>query len=345
MKKKIITIIAGIFILAGIALIAMMYSDSSTEKTDDAQIEQYISPINVKIPGYIKEIRFTEHQYVHAGDTLLIINDREFAIALQQAEATLIDARSGRKVLDNSLYTASTSAAVYESTIEEAELRVEKLQRDCDRYSRLLEHKATTPVIAEQYQTELEMAKARVSALKRQRDAANSTVSEVNQRQENAEAAVMRAEAAVEMAKLNLSYTVITAPADGFLGRRAMEVGQLVNPGQTITTLMPAGTKWIVANFKETQMSKIKIGQEAFIRIDALPNQIYRGRITAISSATGSKYSMIPTDNSSGNFVKIQQRIPVRIDFTDSLKTEFNRSLAAGMMCEIEVNIKENQDE
>lgn len=329
--------------IAGIAMILNMFLDNGTQKTDDAQIEQYISPINVKVPGYIREIRFTEHQYVHQGDTLLIINDREYAIALQQAEATLIDARSGRKVASNSVNTASTSASVYESGIEEAQLRVEKLQRDYDRYSRLLERKATTPVVVEQYRTELDMAKARLDALKRQRDVAKSAVNEVCQRQENADAAIMRAEAAVDLARLNLSYTVITAPSDGFLGRRAIEEGQLVNPGQTITTLMPAGAKWVVANFKETQMAQIRIGQKVEIRIDAIPARAFGGTVSAISSATGSKYSMIPTDNSAGNFVKIQQRVPVRIDFTDSLPEELNRSMAAGMMCEVKVDVTENR--
>ncbi len=339
--KKIATITAALFLLAGIIMIVMMYVDNGSESTDDAQIEQYISPINVKVPGYIKEIRFTEHQYVHKGDTLMIIDGREYAIALQQAEAALIDAKSGRKVIGNTVNTASTSAAVFESTIKEAELRVEKLQRDYDRYSRLLERKATTPVAVEQYRTELDMAKSRVNALKQQRDAAHSTVTEVSQRQENADAAIMRANAAVDMARLNLSYTIITAPADGFLGRRSIEEGQLVSPGQTITTLIPAGQKWVVANFKETQMSRIRESQHAEIRIDAIPGRVFHGKVTAISSATGSKYSMVPTDNSAGNFVKIQQRVPVRIDFSDSIPAEDSRRMAAGMMCEVKVNVTE----
>lgn len=339
--KKIATITAALFLLAGIIMIMMMYVDNGSESTDDAQIEQYISPINVKVPGYIKEIRFTEHQYVHKGDTLMIIDEREYAIALQQAEAALIDAKSGRKVIGNTVNTASTSAAVFESTIKEAELRVEKLQRDYDRYSRLLERKATTPVVVEQYRTELDMAKSRVNALKQQRDAAHSTVTEVSQRQENADAAIMRANAAVDMARLNLSYTIITAPADGFLGRRSIEEGQLVSPGQTITTLIPAGQKWVVANFKEKQMSRIRESQHAEIRIDAIPGRVFHGKVTAISSATGSKYSMVPTDNSAGNFVKIQQRVPVRIDFSDSIPAEDSRRMAAGMMCEVKVNVTE----
>lgn len=208
-----------------------MFCDNRYERTDDAQVEQYISPVKVKVAGYIREIRFTEHQHVRKGDTILIIDDREYAIALQQAEASLIDAHSGRKVVGNTLNTASSSATVYDASIEEAELRIAKLQRDYDRYAKLLEKKASTPVIVEQYKTELDMEKARVSALKRQRKAAHSSVSEVSQRQENAEAAILRAEAAVDMARLNLSYTVVTAPADGCVGRRTIEEGQLVSPG------------------------------------------------------------------------------------------------------------------
>lgn len=328
-------------ILAGILVIATMYIVNDSESTDDAQVEQYISPINVKVPGYIKEIRFTEHQYVHKGDTLMIIDDREYAITLRQAQAALVDARSGRKVVGNTVNTASNSAEVFESSIEEAELRADKLQRDYDRYSRLLERKATTPVVVEQYRTELDMARARVNALRRQREAARSTVTEVSQRQENAEASIMRAEAAVDMARLNLSYTVITAPADGFLGRRGIEQGQLVNPGQTITTIIPDSPKWIVANFKETQMSRIRPGQNVEISIDAIPGRKFSGKVSAISSATGSRYSMIPTDNSSGNFVKIQQRVPVRIDFSDTIFPDDNRRMAAGMMCEVKVNVTE----
>lgn len=340
MKRNLIGKIVTIcLLLAGIIVIITMFCDNRYEQTDDAQVEQYISPVNVKISGYIREIRFTEHQHVRKGDTLLIIDDREYAIALQQAEASLMEARSGRKVVGNSLNTASNSATVYDASIEEAELRVEKLQRDYDRYAKLLEKKASTPIVVEQYKTELDMAKARVSALTRQREAARSSVSEVSQRQENAEAAILRAKAAVNMARLNLSYTVVTAPADGYVGRRTIEEGQLVSPGQAITTLIPNTQKWVVANFKETQMSRIHTGQTVTISIDALPDKHFNGTVTAISAATGSKYSMIPTDNSAGNFVKIQQRIPVRIDFDKELSAEDNRRMAAGMMCEIKVDV------
>lgn len=345
MKKKLIgKIIAIALLIAGIAFVISMFFDNGCETTDDAQIEQYISPINVKVAGYIREIRFTEHQHVKKGDTLLIIDDREYVIAKELAEASLLDAKSGRKLIDNTLNTASSSADVYDASIEEAELKVEKLQRDYDRYVKLLEKKATTPIVVDQYKTELDMAKTRVDALKRKRIAALSSVDEVNQRQENAEAAIMRAQAAVDMAKLNLSYTVVTAPIDGCVGRRAIEEGQLVNPGQTITTIIPDSRRWVIADFKETQLTDIAVGQKVEISIDAIPDRTFHGKVTAISSATGSKYSMVPTDNSAGNFVKIQQRIPVRIDFDDDTLSVDNSRMVAGMMCEVKVFTTSNND-
>ena len=133
------------------------------------------------------------------------------------------------------------------------------------------------------------------------------------------------------MAKLNLSYTIVTAPCDGTLGRRALEEGQFVNAGQTITYIVPNTQKWIIANYKETQIENLKVGQDVEISVDAISDKTFTGKITAISGATGSKYSLVPTDNSAGNFVKIQQRIPVRIDFTNLTKEE-NEQLIAGMM-------------
>lgn len=131
---------------------------------------------------------------------------------------------------------------------------------------------------------------------------------------------------------MNLSYTVVTAPCDGYLGRRSIEEGQLVSAGQTLTTIIPDTRKWVIANYKETQIASLSVGQEMEVTVDAFRGKTFQGRITAISSATGSKYSMVPTDNSAGNFVKIQQRVPVRIELTD-ISDEDNARLAAGMMC------------
>lgn len=147
---------------------------------------------------------------------------------------------------------------------------------------------------------------------------------------------------AYEKARLDLSYCVITAPSDGYLGRRTIEEGQLVGTGQTVTTIISGTSKWVVANFKETQVERLRVGQRVSISVDAFKGKEFAGTVSAISSATGSKYSMVPTDNSAGNFVKIQQRVPVRIDF-EGLTDEDNQRLAAGMMCEIKVKVKSEE--
>ena len=337
--KKAVGIIGICLAIWGLyAIISLFVDYKSNETTDDAQVEQYLSPVNIRVPGYIKKIYFTEHQHVRKGDTLLVLEDDEYRIRLKEAEAALMDARSGRKVVANTLNTVSNSASVYDASIAEAQYRMEQLEKDYRRYSSLLKKNATTPIVVEQYQTQLEMARARVAALKQQREAAHSSVTEVDQRQENAEAAVKRAEAAVDLAALNLSYTVVTAPCNGCLGRRSIEEGQLVNAGQTLTTIIPDTRKWVVANYKETQISSLAVGQEVEVTVDAFAGKTFKGRITAISSATGSKYSMVPTDNSAGNFVKIQQCVPVRIELTD-ISDEDNAHLAAGMMCVVKANL------
>ena len=335
-KKRLVVNTVGVAaVVAGIGVAAYRFTDYGDRvATDDAQIEQYLSPVNARVGGYIKEIRFKEHQHVEKGDTLLVIDDREFRIALAQAEAALLDARSGHGVTDAGVATAANTAEAYVASIEEATFRVKKLEKDYTRYTKLLARKATTPVIVEQYGTELDMARARLEMLRRQQDAAAATARGAGERRGNAEAVLLRAQAALDMARLHLSYTVITAPCDGTLGRRNMEEGQLIAAGQTLTTLIPDGEKWVVANYKERQVDRLSVGDAVEIRVDAISGRTFAGRISAISAATGAKYSAIPTDNSAGNFVKIQQRVPVRIDFED-LPAEYDARLAAGMMCEV----------
>ena len=336
-SSKTLTILGIIILCGGLVWIGMIFwgFDKKTT-TDDAQVEQYISSINVRASGYISEIRFTEHQYVHKGDTLLIIDNREHKIRLMEAEAALKDANAGKNVIGATLDRTENSVLVYDSSIDEIEARINKLRKDKSRFENLVKRNAATPIQLEQIETELIALEAKLESVKQQKRTANSSVTEVVNKQESVEAAILRATAAVEMARLNLSYTVVTAPCDGWLGRRALEVGQLVSAGQAITNILPDEQKWIIANYKETQIKNLSVGQKVNITIDAWPDDEFQGVITHISAATGSKYSMVPTDNSAGNFVKIQQRIPVRIDFV-SLSKEDNSKLAAGMMAVVEI--------
>ena len=248
-----------------------------------------------------------------------------------EAEAALKDAMAGSDVTDASLQTTQTSATVYDASISEIKIRLEKLAKDVQRYRNLVERNAATPIQLEQYETEYKATQQKLDAVLKQKQAALSGVNEVKTRKANNAAAIERAQAALEMAKLNLSYCVVLAPCDGKLGRRALEEGQMVNAGQTITYLMPNTQKWVIANYKETQVEQLHVGQKVKMTVDAISDKEFTGKVTAISGATGSKYSLVPTDNSAGNFVKIQQRVPVRIDF-EGLSKEDNDRLAAGMM-------------
>mgnify|MGYP000273165172 CR=1 FL=1 len=332
-RNRIIASLLGIAILVwGVIEVAFLFLDyKQTGTSNDAQIEQYISPVNLRASGYIKKIYFTEHQSVKKGDTLLVLDDREYRIRVMEAEAALKDAMAGATVIDATLQTTQNSASVYEASIAEIEIRLAKLEKDRQRYENLLKRNAATPIQLEQIETEYEATRKKLEATKRQQKAAMSGIKEVSNRRESTEAAIQRATAALEMARLNLSYTVVLAPCDGKLGRRALEEGQYIGAGQSITYILPDTQKWVIANYKETQVENLHVGQEVRITVDAISDKEFTGKITAISGATGSKYSLVPTDNSAGNFVKIQQRIPVRIDFTN-LSSEDNERLAAGMM-------------
>ena len=339
-RQLIVSMIGVAILVWGIVKIGCMFMDyKSNEKSDDAQVEQYISPVNMRASGYIKKIYFKEHQNVKKGDTLLVLDDREYRIRVMEAEAALKDAMAGANVIDASVQTTQTSATVYEASIAEIEVRLAKLEKDRQRYQNLVARNAATPIQLEQIETEYNATKKKLDAVRRQQKAAYSGVNEVQTRKKNTAAAIERAQAALEMAKLNLSYCVVVAPCDGKLGRRSIEEGQMVNAGTTITYIIPTNNKWVIANYKETQIENLYVGQKVRMTVDAISNKEFEGTVTAISGATGSKYSLVPTDNSAGNFVKIQQRVPVRIDF-NNLSKEDNEHLAAGMMVVVKAERK-----
>lgn len=323
-------------------LVDVFIEYTASETCNDAQIEQYITPVNLRASGYIAKVCFKEHQEVHKGDTLLILDDREYRIRLMEAEAALKDAKAGANVNSATEQTTQTSASVYSASIDEIEVRLAKLSKDIERYRNLVANKAATPVQLEQLEVEYDATKKKLEAARKQQEAAYKGVNEVTTRRGNVDAAIQRAEAAVEMARLNLSYCVVVAPCDGKLGRRTIEEGQMVNSGTTITYIIPDNQKWVIANYKETQIENLHVGQKVRMTVDALNNEVFEGTVTAISGATGAKYSLVPTDNSAGNFVKIQQRVPVRIDFTNISK-EDNDRLAAGMMVVVKVERKDRQ--
>lgn len=311
----------------------------SYEITNDAVIDQYITPVSVRVSGYIREIRFSEHQPVAAGDTLLLLDDREFRIKQADAEAALLDARAAAQALDLNVHTSKDNIAVADANIAETKAKLWKLEQDEKRYSALLAEESVSGQQYEQVKAECQAMQARYEALLQQKKSAQSQAAEIEARTGNGRAMILRRESDLEMARLNLSYTVVAAPYDGHMGRRTLETGQLVQAGQALSNIIRNNEKWVTANYKETQIADIYIGQKVNIRVDALKGKVYHGVVTAISEATGSKYSLIPTDNSAGNFVKVQQRIPVRIEFED-LPDADREKLRAGMMVETEASIR-----
>lgn len=303
----------------------------SYEITNDAFVDQYVAPVNVRVAGYIQEVRFKEHQFVHRGDTLVVLDNREYVIRQKEACAALLDARGSRDVLASGIRTSHTKVAEQDANLAEAKAKLWQAGQDYRRYERLLREESVPEQQFEQVKADYEAARARYDALMRQKEAASSQYDETNKKKVNVEAGILRAEAALDLANLNLSYTVVTAPYSGYMGRRTIEPGQYVSAGQTLSYIVRQSGKWVTANYRETQIANIYIGQPVRIKVDGVPGRVFKGHVTAISEATGSKYSLVPTDNSAGNFVKVQQRIPVRIDFTDISPDDMAR-LRAGMM-------------
>ena len=305
------------------------------EITNDAIVDQYIAPLNIRVSGYIKDVRFTEHQQVHAGDTLLILDNREYLIKVKDAEAALMDARGSEDVLHSGIETSQANIAIQDANIAETQAKLWQQEQEYKRYVNLLEEESVSQQQYEQVKAGYEATKARYQALLKQKEAVKSQYKETTKKSTNVEANILRKEADLDMASLNLSYTVLIAPYDGYMGRRSLEAGQYVQTGQTVSYLVRSNDKWVTANYRETQIEQIYIGQKVRVKVDAFKDRIFNGTVAAISEATGSKYALVPTDNSAGNFVKVQQRIPVRIELDDVTPEEM-ANLRAGMMVETE---------
>ena len=337
--KKIISYVlsAAVIILAVVLVGRKFIHLGNVEFTDNAQIEQQIVPVNSRIQGYIKEIRFKEYEYVKRGDTLVIIDDADMRLQVARANADYQNALAGRGVADRTVNVASANVAVSEASIAEAKVLMEHAATELARYSKLLEKDAVTRQQYDAANTDFAAKKARYEMLARQKSATSTVVSETKERIAQNDAGVELAKALLETAQLNLSYTVITAPCDGYTSRKEIQEGQLVQPGQTLLDIVDAGEIWVAANYKETQIHHIADGASVEIKVDAIPGVVFHGVVQSLSKATGAKLSMLPQDNSAGNFVKVRQRVPVRIEFTGDNSSEDMKRLRAGMNVECEV--------
>lgn len=334
--KKILSYIItlAVIIAAGIWVASKFIHSGNVEFTDNAQVQRQIVPVNSRVQGYVKEIRFKEYEPVKKGDTLVIIDDADMRLRVAQATADYQNALAGRTVTDRSVGVASANVAVSEASIAEAKVLMENAAVELERYRKLLEKDAVTRQQYDGAETDYKAKKARYEILARQHSATSSVVDETRQRIAQNDAGIELTKALLETARLNLSYTVITAPCDGYASRKEIQIGQLVQPGQTLLDIVDGSEVWITANYKETQLVHIHPGSEVEIKVDAIPDKTFTGKVVSLSTATGAALSLLPQDNSVGNFVKVRQRIPVRIELTDNADLNL---LRAGMNVECEV--------
>jgi membrane fusion protein (multidrug efflux system) len=310
---------------------------TSSTFTDNARTQCQIVPVISRVQGFIKEIRFDDYTPVHKGDTLIVLEDTEFRLHLAQAEADLLNMTSGKSALNASISTTQNNIAVSDASLAEVKALLTNAERDYIRYKSLLEQEAVTQQQYDAIATNYEALKAKYETLVRQKHSTALTSVEQTQRLGQSDANIEVAKAAIDLAKLNLSYTVILAPCDGCTSKKSLQIGQLIQPGQTLLSIVDESDIWVVANYKETQTSRMQVGDEVRISVDAIPKVQFTGVIEAISQATGAQYSVIPQDNASGNFVKVEQRVPVKIRFTADNDSSQMHRLRAGLNVECKV--------
>jgi membrane fusion protein, multidrug efflux system len=351
-SKKFIIVLALLLIGGGWFGFTKYQHGKHHEETDDAQIEANISPVIPRVGGYIKEVRVKDNQLVKKGDTLLLLDDRDFVLRVQQAEAALATAQSNlgaaQATTNASKSTiASTQAGIstIDAQIEAAKVTVWRTTQDYNRYNNLIKDHSITQQQFEQADAAKQLAEKQLQILQQQKNQVAQQTNAVSS-QSNATGSqigvagsvIKQREVDIAQAKLNLSYTAVVAQEDGLTSKVSVQNGQLVQPGQSLFSIVLSKEVWVVANFKETQFDKMRIGQKVTIHADAFPDHAFEATLTSFSPATGSRFALLPPDNASGNFVKVVQRLPVKIEFnnkTDSLI----KDLRPGMNVAVDVHL------
>ncbi len=326
----------------------------SHETTDDAQVAKKMNTIIPRVGGYITKVLVKDNELVKKGDTLFVIDNSDYIVKLEEAKANLAAAESSYEVAKADIGSAEASVSVSSANvqsaygnIETAKIRLRRAAADFERYSNLYKNHSITKQQFEQAEATKQEAESQVRILQEQQKAAGfqksvaTSKTNVSSKQVLVAAAnVKKAQATLDAANLNLSYTVVTASIDGQVSTIDIQTGQLVQPGQSLFYIINNQETWVVANFKETQLDKMRVGQKVKLKIDAFPGTEFEGEVSSFSPATGSKFSLLPPDNASGNFVKTVQRLPVRINFTDSNDKEKLQLLRSGMNVDVDVILK-----
>ncbi len=352
-KRKRLIIVGCVLGLALVIGVFFYIRSKGFETTDNAQIDADIIPIRTSVSGYVKEVRFTDNTMVKKGDTLLIINDDEFQARVLQAEAALENAKANLVAVKNNAdagdLNASAAFLSSETTaqnIDVAKTRLNKIKEDYKRIKNMYASKAATKAELDAIEAELAVAESQFKAATNQYKASSAQSAGVKSQATGqksmialAEALVKQRSAELSLAKTQLGYTVVKAPCDGLVSKRSVDQGQFVTVGTPVCSAIDNTTLWVTANFKETQIEHIKINQLVAVKIDAYPSLSITGKVDSYIGATGAKFSLLPPDNSTGNFVKIVQRVPVRIKLT-GLTAEQRALLLPGLSAFVSVSVK-----
>lgn len=322
------------------------------EETDDAQVEANISPVISKISGYVLKVNVKDNQFVHKGDTLMTLDDRDMQIVLQQAQAAVATAQSNytaaqanSNAASKNINTTNAAVSTANAQIEAAKINVGRTTQDYQRYENLIKDHSITQQQYEQALAAKQLAERQLQVVVQQKNQA-ATQTGVVSSQSNATAQqvgvagsiIKQRQVDVENAKLNLSYTVITAPESGMVSKVPIQEGQYLQAGQSTFSIVLNNDKWVVANFKETQYNKMREGQKVIIHADAFPKHDFEAVLSSFAPATGSRFALLPADNASGNFVKVVQRLPVKIDFTNK-NDSLIQKLRPGMNVNADVHL------
>jgi membrane fusion protein (multidrug efflux system) len=346
-------IVLAVLVIGGGAFGISKYIHSlHHEETDNAQVEANVSPVIPRVTGYVKEVRVKDNQVVKQGDTLVVLDDRDLQIKVQQAEAALAAAEVNVQVAvattnaaRSNISSSQANISAVDAQIEAGKVNVWRANQDYERYANLIKDHSITQQQYEQALAAKQTAERQLNVLQEQKKVASrqtsavSTQSDATAEQINAAKAIIKErQAELDNAKLTASYAVILAPENGVVSKIYVQPGQLVQAGQSLFSVVLSNDVWVVANFKETQLDKMKLGQKVSVHVDAFPGKSLEGKITSFSPATGARFALLPPDNASGNFVKVVQRLPVKIEF-DNLNQAEIKQLRPGMNVLVDVHL------
>ena len=351
MRNPVFLIILILLVIAGSWFGVKKYKHAQRhEETDDAQVSADISPVIPHVSGYVADIRVADNQWVKKGDTLLVLDKRDYEIKLEQAAAALLTAQSNLKsaaanthAAQANIATSQASIGTIDKQIEAAKVTLWRATEDFKRYENLFKDHSITQQQYEQALAAKESAEKQVAILESQKNQAGSQTNAVAaqsnavaEQTSIATASIKQRQVDVDAAKLNLSYTVLLAQEDGRVSKINVQPGQFVQAGQPLFSLVHSQNVWVIANFKETQLQKMVEGQKVVVSADAFAKHKFEAVLSSFAPATGSTFALLPPDNASGNFVKVVQRLPVKIEFTNK-SDSLLKNLRPGMSVYVDV--------